>query len=132
MIDELLEFDLTPIEIPVKIQSIDGIVTDYVIREATGAIAGTYRDAQLACARFETKGQPASVKGLSEVEPLLVSLCLFDSENKNVLKTTVKSWPSRVQKALFEKIKKISELDEAEEDEETVKNEQESMEGGSD
>jgi len=48
----------------------------------------------------------------------LVSLCLFDSSGANVALTTIRSWPGRLVKKLFDKAKQISELDQ--QDEETL------------
>ncbi len=118
MTEEVLKFDLTPIEIPVEVGQFK-----YTLKEATGEAVGKYRDAILDCTKLGPDGKPVSVKGLSGVEPLLVSMCLMDEENKSVRPSVIQAWPNKIQKALFEKIKEISELDEFEEDTDAVKNE---------
>jgi hypothetical protein len=62
------------------------------------------------------------VVGLANVEPLLVSLCLFRENGAPVLLATVRSWPARVVKSLFEKAKEISDLGEERKEEEAAKN----------
>lgn len=110
---EPLNFDdIALIEIPVKIGS-----KRYVLREATGDAACKYKNAQMACAKFNADGKPAGVGNMADTEPLLVSLCLFEVDDQGQpLKTsvplqTVRGWPARIQKALFEKVQAISQLE---------------------
>ena len=110
--NELINFDgpdgsLETVEIPVKI---DG--KDYVLREADGAAATSYRNQLLASMKLGPDGKPSSIHGLASVEPMLVSRCLFDEKNKSVPLKVVEGWPSRVQKTLFAKAKEISMLQE--------------------
>ena len=129
MTETLIFNDLTPIEIPVSIEGVE-----YTLREASGDAACKYRNAMMACMQL-ADGKPVSLRGLADVEPLLVSLCLFVTEtNKLVPLHVIKTWPSRVITPLFEKAKEISELGEGanEPSEEAVKNEQyENMDGSS-
>ena len=112
-----LNFDTTPTRLPVKI---DGV--EYTLQEANGKAACIYRNTMLKCSKLGPSGKVSSVEGLADVEPLLVSLCLFDSANNPVSLEKVLSWPSRIIKPLFENAKQISELEE--EDEDKAKNEQ--------
>ena len=117
-VEELMEFDLTPVEVPVKIGG-----ADYILREATGATSIAYQNAIINSTKPGLDGQPTQItSGLSAIEPMLVSKCLFDSENKPVKQDVIKSWPSRVQKVLYRKIKEISDLDESGEQDEESKN----------
>lgn len=110
--NDALDFnDLSPIEVPV---SIDG--RSYILREATGDAACRYRNALLACTQLGPEGKPSSVKGMADAEPLLVSLCLFDDAGKPVSGPTIRKWPARVLKALFDKATEISQLGEEEDD----------------
>jgi len=109
---ERMNFNVDLIEIPITIGG-----EDYVLREASGDAGCKYRNALLACTTL-TDGKPSRIEGMADVEPLLVSLCLFTQGGRPVTVPKVRSWPSRVVKALFEKIKEISDLDEEEEDEE--------------
>ncbi len=106
-----LKFDLSVIEIPVNIEN-----KKYILREASGAAACSYRNAMIECTQLGPDGKPTKLKGIANVEPLLVSLCLFDDKNKRVPVATIQSWPSRIQKTLFDKAKEISELGEEEEE----------------
>lgn len=105
---EILDFTgLEPVQIEVRISG-----HQYVLKEASGKAAGIYRNACMAAITIGPNGKATAMKNLADVEPLLVSLCLFDSNNKAVPITTISGWPSRIQKALFEKAKEISELSE--------------------
>ncbi len=111
-----MSFDLTVTEVPVTISG-----EKYVLREASGDAACRYQNAQVACMRM-TDGQVSKVTAIADTQPLLVSLCLLklvqkpDSdgvEKRLVSISTVRSWPSRVVKDLFETAKEISGLEEA-------------------
>lgn len=125
MSSEELNFDdVTLTEIPVKIGG-----DQYILREATGEAAVNYRNAMLACTQLGSSGKPQSIRGLASVEPLLVSHCLFYAsgprEGQNVSQKTILSWKSKIVKALYEKVREISDLNDKD-DEEKQGNEQES------
>lgn len=124
MVEELNFDDISLKEIPVSIER-----KKYVLREATGDTACRYRNAVLHCTELGPEGSPATIKGLADVEPFLVSLCLFETcldergnptSERSVPVSVIRKWPSRVQKALFERAKEISELSEEEEDLESL------------
>lgn len=103
----MLDFsDLTPHEEKVNIA---GKV--YTLKEASGAAGTRYRN-KLAEAFRLTDGKVSGISGAADAESLLVSLCLFDENNKQVSISTVTSWPDRVQKQLAKRIKEVSELEE--------------------
>lgn len=111
MADELMDLgDLAPVEISCKIGG-----KPYLLREADAAGAAKYRNYMMACTRM-TDGKVTGVKDLADAEVLLVSLCLFHCDDKGMWVTvpaaTLKSWPARVLKPLFDKAKEISQLDE--------------------
>jgi len=93
----------------------------YVLQEASGKVATAYRNAQIACTKLGENGKPSSINGIASTESLLVSLCLFrihDKDGKSDLKPVsqafVEGLSCRVQKALFEESKRISDLNESE------------------
>ncbi len=107
-VNETIDFgDLEVIEIPVNVGS-----ESYILKEASGKAACEYRNAMLACTTLGPEGRPTSLRNLANVEPLLVSLCLFSQDGKRVPQDKISAWPARVQKTLFNKIKEISELGE--------------------
>jgi hypothetical protein len=118
--------DLTPIdifdnliaEVPVKIQGVD-----YILREADGEVSTIFQNAQIEGTTFNSAGETLSVKGLANIQPILVSLCLYTTDDIpiRVPINKVKSWPSRTVKLLFERAKEISLLNEQEETLETLK-----------
>jgi hypothetical protein len=90
---------------------------EYELREATGEAATTYRNAMLKATQLGPNGKPKSLDGFANAEPLLVSLCLFKKDGvgwSSVDLDVIKSWPSRVQKELFNRAKEMSDLDENE------------------
>lgn len=102
----------------------------YVLKEATGDAACRYRNSILRATKLGPEGKPSSIDGIVDSEPLLVSLCLFTAEdNKPVPLSTVRSWPNRIVKKLYETAEHISELKETEAGE-SAKNEQETTKDG--
>lgn len=99
------EYDISLVETPKKIGGVD-----YILREADETTATKWRNSVIACSRY-SKGQMNSIRGLGETQALLVSMCLFNGDDKTVSLETIRSWPSRVVKALFEEAKEISDLE---------------------
>jgi hypothetical protein len=125
-IPEMLDYgDLPPVEIPVKYRG-----KDYILREASEDTACRYKGAFLACAKEWQDGKPVRVEGLPDLEPLLVSLCLFeqlaDDDPRNQPRKSdgkrlgerqlspveVRTWQPHVVKDLYAHAKRISKLDE--------------------
>lgn len=121
---EHADFDFADLE-PVRLSFKIGKRT-YVLCEADGDAGAKYRSAAARSARLND-GKVVGVEGIGDIEPLLVSKCLYDTDDKGNLRVddddkpikkylvpegTIRSWPDRVQKALFNKIKEISGLDE--------------------
>jgi len=135
---EELDFEnLAPVEIPVPIGP-----SRYLLREASEGAVVQWRDSQVAKAKFGEEGGLQGIGAIAESEPLLVSLCLYelaaaadrttrpvyrhdevfgyfrckingDPEPRHLVPlTTVRGWPARIIKPLFEKLKEISGLDE--------------------
>jgi hypothetical protein len=104
--------DLTPIELNFSFSS-----KQYVLREASEEAAVQYDNACMD-ARVYVDGKLERLENLADVEPLLVSLCVFEKRFKEdgttvdgfypVSDSTVRSWPARLVKQLYEKAKLIS------------------------
>lgn len=111
----------------------------YILREASGGAVIKYRNKLLQGAKIGPDGKPTAIGvEMADAEPLLVSLCVFETiEDKDRLKVgdsdylphirldksgkpinvtmdVVTSWPHRLQRRLFDKIKEVSELDDRE------------------
>lgn len=96
--------------IPVKIKG-----DTYTLKEASGEAAAKYQSMMLSCVGALENGQPTKISTkFADTEPYLVSLCLFDSEDKLVLVKTIRDWPNRIQKSLYKWIKDNSEMQEGE------------------
>lgn len=118
-----LSFDLEPRTLKVTVG-----LDKFVLCEASEAAAVRYENQATKAARM-SDGKVVGVDGIADTEPLLVHLCLFfatadgaqvqldhQGRPKNVPLERVKSWPSRVVKALFEKARELSDLDRDTED----------------
>ncbi len=110
--------DLTPMDFGAAIEANKLDVTiageKYILAEATGDAAVKYRNQAIAGAKM-VDGKVTGFRNVADVEPLLVSLCLWkltdDGRLSAVTEKTVRSWPSHYQKDLFERAKSISNLD---------------------
>lgn len=112
-LDPIVFDDITPIEVPVKVGQLE-----FVLREATGESAVKYTNAKLKRLSLGADGKPSSFAGMGDLEPYLVSLCLFTAKrerpelnNQPVHEADIRAWPHKIQKKLFDIAKQISEID---------------------
>lgn len=109
--------DLAPIAVKYRIGG-----KQYVLREASADAAVQYRNAITRASRLTEDGKVATVEGLHDAEPLLVSLCLYQAKedgtdtNVRVPIDTIRKWTNRIQRTLFDKIMEISDLNEQSEE----------------
>lgn len=100
--------DLSEIVIPVSIKG-----KKYILVEADGDATAKYKNKMLSCSKF-AEGKMTSVQGMADIEPYLLSLCMFVVRNDRrfpVAEGVVRSWPGKVIKKLYTKAREISELD---------------------
>ena len=109
--------DITPIEVEVFVGK-----EKYILRETSGAARVIYDNARLACYEYQ-EGKLVKVHDMANIEVLLVSLCLFMGDGVTpVSEISIKVWPGRVYKALYEKAREISGMSETPENlEEQIK-----------
>jgi len=116
---EALEFDLAGIQIPVTINKKDGTKKECMLREALEDAAVKYQNARSASIVYGDDGNVSRIKNPANIEPLLVSLCLFEIvrgkddsviNERPIQETEVRTWPSRVVSKLHEKAREISNL----------------------
>lgn len=100
--DGELTFSTERFQLPVTIDD-----NRYTLKEATEEATRIWRNQSASQAKF-VDGKLSSVGNVGDSQSLLVSLTLYDSEGKLVPLTLVRSWPSRVVEALFEKAKEIA------------------------
>lgn len=112
-IDPIVFDDITPLEVEVRVGKLD-----FVLREASGEAAVKYTNAKLKRLTLGSDGKPSTFQGMGDLEPYLVSLCLFTAKrerpelnNQPLHEVEIRSWPHKVQKKLFEVAKQISEID---------------------
>ena len=84
--------------------------THYTLREANGKTATEHRNAIISSTQFDANGKVVGVKDLASVEARFVASCLWDEKGKNPSVTLVQAWPARVQKALYDKAKELSDF----------------------
>lgn len=118
--DEFDFSDLTEIEIPVTLKyKSKGVETllKCVLREASEDAAAKYTNALVKCTKL-AGGKPSAMEGIGDLEPLLLSSCLFTVDddptknNKPVPSSVLRLCPARAIKKLYAKCKEISELGE--------------------
>lgn len=110
--------DLERVLIPVKLGK-----KNYVLAEASEDAAVKYNNASMKATKFNEEGKAVSVDGVADVEPLLVSMCLFEADDQGkpqydkegnligaVALGFVRSLPARIVKPLFERAQAISGL----------------------
>jgi len=147
MADQVQQFDFDNLEVikfPVKYRG-----NWYVGIEANGETGQRYHNANFAAVRALREGQAGEDKGLADVELMLVGRCLYTASqvepnqgeffewggepiwleiDKAVGREVVKSWPVRVIKPLYQKLKEISQLSESENTSlESLKNQREEL-----
>lgn len=111
-VDDLDFSGLVPVELPVKY---DG--KTLTLKEASGDASIKYRNAMMKATKIGDNGKVSGMEALADTEALLVSLCLFDG-TKPVSLAFVRAMPTRVMKALYEKVKKISAISESDDESE--------------
>lgn len=114
--------DLSPQETPVTY-----LGKSYILREASEGAACQYRNAILRSTKLGADGKPTSIEGLADAEPILISQCLYAADKDGGIRTTpngdpdpkslvplytVRSWPSRAVKPMFNWVKRVSDLEE--------------------
>jgi hypothetical protein len=117
MSEEWILDDLEPQQVKVKIKD-----KHYHLREASADAAVKFRNATLKAAKM-SDGKVVGMENLADAEPLLVSLCLYKAGKDEELvlapdgnpdsrqlvpQQTIRGWPDRTQKVLFDKIKEMS------------------------
>ncbi len=108
------DMDIAPREVEFKLGGVQ-----HVLKEASADAARRYRNTAVKAAKM-SDGKVTGLDGVADVEPLLVSLCLFKREEKGdkpIKLDDVLKMPSRVTKRMFERAKEISDLDEGADEE---------------
>jgi hypothetical protein len=121
---ELIDFDdLEPIQVPVKYRG-----KKFVLVEASADSVIKYRNANMRATRFNTREDgtvtSAGFENIHDPEIMVVSLNLYFADQTTgqlqlnaqgapdikfrVAEPAIREWPSRVQSALFERLKQIT------------------------
>jgi hypothetical protein len=115
--NEMVFDDLAPAEVPVRIGG-----ERFVLREASGDAAAKYNNARMRAHKLQD-GALVGLDGVGDLEPLLVSLCLYKADKDGGLPLTkagdadprflvpqeqIRRWKGNVQHALFDKAKELS------------------------
>lgn len=106
-----IRFDsLDPIEEPAILGG-----QSYTLREISGDGRVKMDNARTRCYEYGPDGKLARVNDLANLEPLLVSLCLYDPSGNPVPEDVVRAWPARVQRALYDRARMLNGTDETKE-----------------
>jgi len=109
--DELNLETLEPINVSVNLGG-----KKYLLKEASVDAVCRWKNAQLKETRLGPDGKAAAFGNIADADPFLLSLCLFEIDDKGKEKPvpamTVRSWPNRIQKPLMDKLRSISDLEE--------------------
>jgi hypothetical protein len=104
--------DLEPIEIGFNYKGVE-----YVLCEAEESVVCAYRNELARCTRMGPNGKPTIIGNYADTESFLVSQCVFqvgeDSHKdpkKPVTQKTIKSWPGRMVRDLYNQVRTISGL----------------------
>lgn len=100
----------------------------YILREADGDTACRYQNANLERVQYSNDGKLVNIRGGADVQPFLISLCLFETDEKGEVRVsdhtkkemrvsieTIRKWPNPVMRRLFNWVKENSDLGEEEE-----------------
>jgi hypothetical protein len=99
-----VELSLLPREEPV---TIDG--KKYTLREISEGDSIVERREMAKGVSLNSDGKPTAIpENLSENEAFVVSRCLFDESNTPVSINTIKTWPRRVVRALFDRCQELN------------------------
>lgn len=111
-----MDFDFSNLgnePIPVKVGD-----ASYFLCEATAGAAKAYINARSSTLVLSTDGAVHGVRSIGDLEPLIVSLCLFHDDNGQVGKAVslkdIEQLPYRIIHALAEKAREISGFEEHE------------------
>lgn len=103
----VINFDsLAPQSFPVTLEG-----RTYTLWEASADAGVKYRDGIAKRVRIKD-GKPSGLEGHADLEAPLIAACLKDPDGKLVPEATIKAWPHRVQRAIFNKLKEMSQLEE--------------------
>ncbi len=129
MADELVidfDFDANNPEPQKKLTKINKKV--YLVTEADTAAVTAYRNACMRATKL-SDGKVSGMEGMANADPLLVSLCTFETDSKGnpsidaigrplrVPLMVVDTWPGRVTKTLYNWIKEVSEIEDLDDEE---------------
>lgn len=82
----------------------------YTLREPTSDTVTKWKNAQLDGMTFEN-GKPTSARGIASIQPLLISMCLFDSAGKLVPSVETAKWPPKITNKLYAWLLAVAELE---------------------
>lgn len=97
---------------PIEIEDLSGVENTYYLKELTGSERNNFLTSQAKRA----KGKDKDVKDFTGACSELLTLCLYDPQNRLVPAKEIDSWPSEMQMDLFLKAITLSGLDKKGED----------------
>lgn len=112
LMSDSLNFDSLELQrVPVSIAG-----RNYLLEEADGETGELYQNRMAAAGKLQD-GKVVGIGDIASIQSLLVSRCLWEADNdgkpiRRVPHATVKAWPNRIVKQLFDRAMEISDLSE--------------------
>lgn len=106
---EALVFSLKRQEIPVVLQEVDGTEGKFTLREMDGLSRDRYITASSKSMTISKDGT-AKVESFDGMMANLISLCLFDCEDKSVSVKVIQSFPASVSDDLYKACSDMNKL----------------------
>lgn len=105
-------------ELEVEIETAEGVVEDFILRETDGKGRDAYLNNLGTRMKTTANGKPAGLKNFTGLQSNLLAMCLFKKgEDKPVKEDFIQSLPSSTVKFLYEEAQKLCGIgDGAEED----------------
>jgi hypothetical protein len=117
---EATEYDLSLAEKPVNLKQTDGTVKQYTLRELPGDELEAYMEENKDRMDTVVEGGKIVVRGVRSYKGMFTSLlkrALHNDQGKKVPVEEIKTFPARVQQALFKDAQKLSALETVSEEE---------------
>ena len=108
---EKLSFSLKFEEVEVELIDVDGNKHACVMRGLDGAGRDSYLDNMGGRMKFNAAGKTEGLTDYKNLQSGLLTLCLFDENNKNIPLSVLQKYPATVLESLFKAAQELSGLD---------------------
>lgn len=107
---ELLKVSVLRKSQPVMLEVAEGDEVKIFVKEMTGAQRDEYFNKMASRTVRDANGEVTGMKDFKGLYSTLLSLCVYDANNKPMSEKDLQDWPDSAQKALFEVARDINGL----------------------